>query len=364
MSDRLPYSRLRTLPRVSLKDAVPLPGPLTMFVEPTNICNFKCVYCPESFSDFEERSGGLHRMDLATFKRIADQIAEIGPIKTLNFYMMGEPLVNKSLPRFIRIAKEKNATERVCVTTNATLLKENIAREIIEADLDYLRVSIYGGNADAHRRKTQSKISLDRIVQNVAFFRKMRDDLDGRTVIYVKMIDSGSADENAQFMTLFSEIGDEVTLEPVMNWNDPEEGDLSQMDRKARLSLDYYKLKKQVCPFPFYTLVVHADLRVSVCCVDWAKEAVVGDLRQETLAQIWRGEKLKAFQLMHLQRRAHEHKACRDCTYLHTAPDNVDDLTETEFTSRSFPNGEKGAFVEKQERDSLSQVETAVSGCR
>jgi radical SAM protein with 4Fe4S-binding SPASM domain len=153
------------------------------------------------------------------------------------------------------------------------------------------------------------------------------------------MIDTRSAEENAEFLSLFGGIGDEVALEPVMNWNDPEEGDLSQMERDARLSLDYYKLKKQVCPFPFYTLVVHADLRVSVCCVDWAKETVVGDLRHETLAQIWRGEKLRAFQLMHLQGRAGEHKACRDCTYRHTAPDNIDGLTAAEFLSRSTPLG-------------------------
>lgn len=339
MAEPIPYSKLRSRPRISLKDAVPLPGPLTVFVEPTNICNFKCVYCPESFTDFEERSGGLHRMDLATFERVAGEIAAIGPIKTLNFYMMGEPLVNGHLPRFVRIAKDKQAAERICVTTNATLLKETIARELIEAGLDYLRVSVYGGSAEAHSRRTQSKIPLDRIVRHVAQFRKLRDELKAPTFIYVKMIDTQSAEENAQFLDLFGSIGDEVTLEPVMNWNDPEEGDLSQMQRDARLSLDYYRLKKQVCPFPFYTLVVHADLRVSVCCVDWAKETVVGNLRYETLEQIWRGQKLRDFQLMHLQGRAGEHKACRDCTYRHTAPDNIDELTADEFLRRSTASG-------------------------
>jgi len=335
MSGTLPYSQLRKAPRIFLQDAVPLPGPLSLYIEPTNICNFKCVYCPESFDNFEERSGGLHRMDLATFEKIADQVLELGPVKALNLYMMGEPFVNKNVPDFIRVAKNKGIAEHITITTNGTLLNDDIARKTIEAGLDYLRVSIYGGNADAHGRKTQSKIRLDRVVQNVFRFRKLRDELNGITAVYVKMIDSGSAEENRQFMELFSGVGDEVTLEPVMNWNDPEEGDLSQMSREVRLKSDYFAKKKQVCSFPFYTLVIHSDLKVSVCCVDWAKEAVVGDLRTETLTEIWRGEKLREFQLMHIERRANEHRACRNCTYLYTAPDNLDGLRAEEFIDRS-----------------------------
>jgi len=107
------------------------------------------------------------------------------------------------------------------------------------------------------------------------------------------------------------------------------------MSREVRLNSDYFGKKKQVCPFPFYTFVIHSDLKVSVCCVDVAKEAVVGDLRTETVTEIWRGQKLRAFQLMHLERRANQHPACRNCTYLYTAPDILDDLTVEEFLDRS-----------------------------
>jgi radical SAM protein with 4Fe4S-binding SPASM domain len=273
-------------------------------------------------------------MDLPTFEKIGDQVLELGPVKALNLYMMGEPFVNKSVPDFVRVAKKKGIAERITITTNGTLLNEDIARKTIEAGLDYLRVSVYGGNSQAHRRKTQSKIGLDRVVRNVSRFCKLRDELNGTTAVYVKMIDSGSADENRQFLELFSGVGDEVALEPVMNWNDPEEGDLSQMSREVRLNSHYFENKKQVCSFPFYTFVIHSDLKVSVCCVDWAKEAVVGDLRTETLTEIWRGQKLREFQLMHLERRANGHPACRNCTYLYTSPDNLDDLTVEEFIER------------------------------
>jgi hypothetical protein len=72
-----------------------------------------------------------------------------------------------------------------------------------------------------------------------------------------------------------------------------------------------------------------------VCCVDWAKEAVVGDLKTETLAEVWRGAALRDFQLAHLEGRKSELAACKNCTFLHTMPDNLEDLSAEEYRART-----------------------------
>ena len=112
-------------------------------------------------------------MDLQGFERVSDQIRAMGGIKTLNFCMMGEPLVNAELPQFVSIARQKQIADRVILTSNGSLLGEDAARRLIEAGLDYLRISIYGGNASAHARKTQSKVPLVRVQRNVAKFREL-----------------------------------------------------------------------------------------------------------------------------------------------------------------------------------------------
>ena len=150
------------------------------------------------------------------------------------------------------------------------------------------------------------------------------------------MLETADARDNIQFKQLFAEAGDEVLLEPVMNWNDPEEGNLSGLAKDALLNRPYFLAKKEVCPFPFYTSVIHSDLSVSVCCVDWNKQTVVGNLRRESLADIWKGEALRTFQLTHLQRKRHELNGCKHCTYLHTAPDNIDSLTDGVFLARDI----------------------------
>lgn len=101
---------------INLVDAVPLLGPLAIYLEPTNNCNFRCVYCPESFKDYEDKAGGLFQLQPDDFTRIADQIKDIGTVEILNFYMMGEPFAHKHLMRHIRLARQRGTCTSLLTT--------------------------------------------------------------------------------------------------------------------------------------------------------------------------------------------------------------------------------------------------------
>jgi len=329
------YTTLRSLPRLDLVKAAPLPGPISVYLEVTNICNFKCVFCPESFSNYEERAGGLFRSNDTEIFGVLDQLAALGSVQTLSFYMMGEPFVHKSLMDFVRYAKAKQAAQRLIVTSNGTLLLPKVFSSVVQSGLDYLRISIYGGTEARHRERTQNNTPLARIRDNVAAFRQFRDQTGTFTpFIYVKMIDSHDEEENTAFRTLFDGVADEVNVEPVMNWNDPSEGNLAGIPQDKMLATTHFSNRKKACPFPFYTMVIHSDLRVSVCCVDWSKQLIIGDLRKESVAAVWGGESLRSIQMAHLEGRRTDLSGCSACSYLHTAPDNIDALSPAEFERR------------------------------
>ena len=107
------YAALRTVERQRLGDVVPLASPFTIYIEPTNVCNFACSYCPVHFDDYFERSGGRSKLDVADCSMILDQDLELGRLKTLNFYMLGEPYANRDLPTFIKMAKERDVADRI-----------------------------------------------------------------------------------------------------------------------------------------------------------------------------------------------------------------------------------------------------------
>jgi radical SAM protein with 4Fe4S-binding SPASM domain len=305
-------------------------------METTNICNFKCDYCPESLPDYSQKSGGLFKIDIPTFNKIADQIKYFNTVKTLNLYMMGEPFVNKDILEFVRYAKDISAAERVIITSNGSLIRPDMHDAICRSGLDYLRISIYGSNEYFHKSKTKSAIPLSKIRSNISELLKYRNAMKySHPFVYMKMIESENKEENLEFMEYFSGVGDEITVEPVMNWNGASEKPLSNVDDKTLMERAYFSNKKSACPFPFYTLVIHSDLNVSVCCVDWDKKAVVGNLNHESLGQIWAGERLRNFQIAHLNGKRSQLPGCKNCTYIHTAPDNIDTLTAQEFVTRT-----------------------------
>lgn len=74
------------------------------------------------------------------------------------------------------------------------------------------------------------------------------------------------------------------------------------------------------CENPFYSLAINWNGTVSICCVDWDSQAVVGDLSNQSLADVWNGEQLRRIRELHLSGRASSVGPCTRCTY--KSPEN------------------------------------------
>lgn len=326
----LPYSQLQDKKRDSLAAQLPLAHPWAMYLELTNRCNFKCKFCPESIEDYAEKVGGITVLDFPKFRKICSDILEIGRLKVLRFYMLGEPFLHKELPEMVAYAKEQNVSDRIEVTSNGSAITPSNAERIINSNLDYLRISIYGMNPEGHKAITQSPVTPQLIRKNVATLWQLRKEMGRQTpFIYVKMIKPTEAEEERLFLEAYTDICDEIRIEPPMNWDNPDEADFIDNVYGDEINKDeLFLYKKQVCAFPFYTTVVHSSGDVSVCGVDWEKKTVVGNIFKQSLKEIWNGDELHAFQRMHIERRRHENAACKNCTYLFTYPDNIDEITD------------------------------------
>ena len=79
--------RYETYPEKQIKDDYPP----YLQIEPTSICNFRCVFCYQTDNSFNKRSQGyMGHMNFDTFKLIVDQ-AE-GNIDFISLASRGEPL--------------------------------------------------------------------------------------------------------------------------------------------------------------------------------------------------------------------------------------------------------------------------------
>jgi len=309
-----PYSQLRTLlPRIDLTQAIPLPMPFSMFIEVTNVCNFKCTVCPQSFPDFGERSGYYKRMSAEVWTKVVSDLQRWPtPLKVLRFWGTGEPLLHPGLNDII--IESQVLANRLELTTNGSLLTYDWQKKLIYSGLHYLCVSVYGTTEAQYQEATGDRAGLGFILRRMAAFREARDKSGRETPWITARLTVANPDRDA-FEQQWSSIADDLVIEPLHSWGQ----DFVQLGTNLKTS-------KTVCPKPFTELVVHANGDVVACCADWDGHLLCGNILAESLQDIWTGQKLKHIQELHLAGQRYELVACKDCTLIYKQPDDLDSL--------------------------------------
>ena len=309
--------------RTKLETVIPLNAPFIVDIDPSDVCNFRCKFCPTADRKLIKTISGRNSiLDFNLYKKIVNDICEFEkPIKVLRLFKDGEPLVNPRFAEMIKYARDKKCTEKIDTTTNASLLTPEKSLAIIEAGIDRINISIEGVNNKQYFEFSKYKIDFDDLVENIAYLYKNRKNCE----IIVKICgDTISAEDKDKFYKTFGDIADGVYVEHVMSaWPNFE---LKEVKVNQEVGVYGQKIKQvEVCPYLFYHLVINADGSVSACCFDWAHRLLIGDVKKESLKDIWNGKKLFDLQKMSLKRQRRKNPVCNNCGQLsHGYADDID----------------------------------------
>lgn len=211
--------------RVLLREAIPLPMPFTLFVDPTNWCNFKCSFCPRNGEDFHKYAGDYQHMPLSLFKKIVGDVKAFwGKLKVLRLFSLGEPLLSPHFKDIFQCAVNAELAERIELSTNGSLLSEEMAEHILEtvrtySGIFYLRVSVYSVWQEKNLKITKNPIPIEVIRENVARFKRLRDEQGMKNVeVYAKKLDTFDK-ENEDFLAMYGGVVDEAAIEEPINWS-------------------------------------------------------------------------------------------------------------------------------------------------
>ncbi len=331
---RGPWMKARVKPRINLEGrtaletVIPLDTPMVLFVDPASSCNFQCTFCPTGDRTLIKSTGrwqGALHMDV--FAKVIDDLAEFDrPLKVLRLYKDGEPLLNKALPKMIRLAKESGRVEYIDTTTNGVLLTPKTSLALLRAGLDRINISVDGLSDEQYRQFTKTNVDFEQLVENIRFFYENRD----RCEVAVKMPgDLMGPDESQFFYDTFGDISDRIFIENFAPcWP---EFDVEQRTG-VNIGIGIYGNpigNVQTCPYIFYSVSVNSDGSVSLCFLDWARKLVIGNVREQSLREIWESDALFEHRLAHLQGLRHRNPTCSSCGQLsHCLPDNIDPYAE------------------------------------
>lgn len=310
--------------RTRLEEVIPLSTPMILFVDPASACNFKCKFCPTGNHELIRETGrwqGL--MNFGLYKKIVDDLKEFDePLKVLRLYKEGEPFLNKRFGDMVRYAKESGVVGYIDTTTNGYLLKSERIKPILDAGLNRINISVNGMSDQQFLEFAGVKVDFEKYVENIRSLYEIKSDCE----ICIKIAgDFLSEEERSRFFDTFGDYADRIFIENVAPcW--PEFGVEDRLGVKITKGIyDQPIGDVNTCPYIFYSISVNSDGSVSLCFLDWAHKLLIGDVRKQSLKEIWEGEALFQYQIEQLRGKRKENPVCGQCGQLsHGLPDNID----------------------------------------
>ena len=276
--------------------------PVRLWIEATSVCNLRCVMCPNK--DLKKEEKGF--MDLGLFHKIIDEAR--GFVFDVNLIHRGEGLLHPEFARLVRAAHEAGVPTKF--HTNATLLDESRSRELIAAGLDQISFSF-----DGYDRETYESIRVNadfaKTLGNVVRFLEIKRELGSAkpyaTLELINFPDRYRAADRGRkraFLDRFRGLPlDRVEVKEMHNWA----GEINAPKRA----------KKFVpCTFLWQALVIFWDGSVLPCTQDFHGWYPLGNVRDESLAEIWNGERMVRLREKILRRDIADLETCSQCDRL------------------------------------------------
>ena len=151
-----------------------------VYIEPTSRCNLTCRTCIRN--SWEESQG---HMSPETWGRVLEGVKALPSRPVIFFGGFGEPLMLPNIAEMV--AQAKAVAENVELITNGILLTEKLGRELIEAGLDTLWVSVDGVTPESYA-DVRIGAALPQVLENVQRFSLLRHETARRPEIGIAFV--------------------------------------------------------------------------------------------------------------------------------------------------------------------------------
>ena len=267
--------------------------PKTLVVEPYNICNLECTMCP-----YPDMTRDKEQMQLPLFRKIVDDAVE-NNFESLLFSFYSEPYMDKLLFDKIKYAGQKGL--KTTITTNGTILTEEMLRKTMECDLDYITFSV-----DSFDKETYEQIRVNAdFYETLNNIRKMVEYRNSKNL--TKPLISLSAVQHEGDLSL-------QQMEKVLGGLDLYVVSMKDNRKKnGHQSLSNTSFSSYPCWLPWNHFTIYSDGKVALCCRDFDGAFELGDMNTQTIKESWDSEGFRDIRNMHLEGKGNQLDLCKDC---------------------------------------------------
>jgi len=259
----------------------------------TNICNLSCSTCPYSKITYPQGY-----MSEKLFDKILDRdLEENSYIELFNF---GEPFLHPKIGLFTQLLDQKNI--HTLISTNGNVGHEKVEEVLGNTNIrllvaiDSLRQEIY--------EKVRKKGDVEKVFKFIDLCEEYRQ-FDEQVKLLVV-----STPFNQEY---FDEVVEEyVDSFPVIKRPADTFGGEVSNEVSTHTVMDK-PVERVPCVFPFINCCVEWDGSVSACCFDYNLELRYGNLKKNSLKELWNMRPWKEFRQAMLKGDLEKYPRCQKC---------------------------------------------------
>ena len=305
--------------------------PGALLIDITNRCNAKCVWCPNP--DLTN----VGAMDMDVYRKIIDDFGTRGGV--LTFGTFGEPLMDKFMKERIEYLQRYPKIHKVEVLTNGFFLNDKIVSTLIEHGVG---VDISLDELDKQTFEDVKKMSFDVVRDNIVNFLE-ENKKAARPVpvnIRIKTLKTVEETMEQELFKIISSHDCSVVLNSIddniiSNWAgklDKEsfvkEYEIATNNKTRYTHKRFNQTNVAPCTQLWKWMVVYWDGNVVLCCADMFSRTVVGDLKSNSITEVWNGPQLKKYREQMVSRKRFDVAICQDCD-IHLSWHNLKEYYDT-----------------------------------
>ena len=269
-------------------------------IEPTSICNFRCVFCYQKNKDFYSKSNGhMGHMKLEMLKRVVD-LAEDN-IHMISIASRGEPTLYKHFIEMLDYISHKFLVLKI--NTNASLLSEEKIHAILRNGVSTLVFSADAADEELYK-KLRVNGSLKKVIKNIELFNRIKDNQykKSKLVTRVSGVKVSEEQKNDDMIKIWSGLADQVAFVnyvPTENVYDLKENSI-----------------KDSCSDLWRRMFVWWDGNVNPCEIDFYSKLRVGNINESNIQELWHSKIYTEYRNLHQDKKRKNINPCNKCSVI------------------------------------------------
>jgi radical SAM protein with 4Fe4S-binding SPASM domain len=217
-------------------------------------------------------------MDFGLFQKVVDELAVIKPL-SVGLFFGGESLLHPQFANMMKYAASKKLT--FGFNTNGTML-DKFAENIADLEVNWVNVSLEGIGSTNDRIRIGA--NYEKVRDNILHLLDLRGEKK-KPVINLSLTHSTQTDnEIRDFISFWAPLVDHVYVAPCYT-EDLKFLNPNFFDRPIK--------HNRFCTWPFHHLGILWDGTIILCCHDINGQNAIGNIQNNSLAELWNSPKLK-----------------------------------------------------------------------